>query len=399
MEQDYYYINPNSTYDSNFSNCDNTTIEECLLGPQRDPLTTVIPMTLVYGVILTTGVIGNLCTCTVIAKNRYMHTATNYYLFSLAVSDLLLLVLGLPQEIYQLWYKYPYIFGQLFCFIRGWTSEMCTNASILTITAFTVERYVAICHPFRAQTMSHLPRAVKTIILIWIAAAVLALPTALQFGIKYEIVGEQILWGTALCSVISPFPHIFEVSTFVFFVLPMALISVLYIFIGIRLRQVSIGNHSDSINDCNMLSKQKINSRKSVVKMLGAVVTSFFICWSPFHAQRLLAIYSSTEPTPTLELTYTILTYISGVTYYLSATVNPILYQLMSGKFRQALKDTFYAYCKCCGPKNNSGRGAEMSFHCDNSRYRISYQQQNKETVSNSVNWMNDSMNNHKIPT
>lgn len=32
-----------------------------------------------------------------------MHTATNYYLFSLAVSDLLLLVLGIPQELFSLW--------------------------------------------------------------------------------------------------------------------------------------------------------------------------------------------------------------------------------------------------------------------------------------------------------
>jgi len=36
-----------------------------------------------------TGVIGNVTTCVVIARNSYMHTATNYYLFSLAISDML----------------------------------------------------------------------------------------------------------------------------------------------------------------------------------------------------------------------------------------------------------------------------------------------------------------------
>ena len=78
----------------NFTGCHNTSMAMCLLGHPRDPLTTVIPMTLVYTFILATGVIGNICTCIVIYSNRYMHTATNYYLFSLAVSDLLLLVLG-----------------------------------------------------------------------------------------------------------------------------------------------------------------------------------------------------------------------------------------------------------------------------------------------------------------
>ncbi|GIX80176.1 pyrokinin-1 receptor [Caerostris extrusa] len=86
--------------------------------------------------LLMTGVTGNICTCIVITRNRYMHTATNYYLFNLAVSDLMLLILGLPAELYQLWYKYPYIFGEPFCILRGLTSEMSTNASILTITMF-----------------------------------------------------------------------------------------------------------------------------------------------------------------------------------------------------------------------------------------------------------------------
>ncbi|KFM59111.1 Neuromedin-U receptor 2, partial [Stegodyphus mimosarum] len=227
-------------------------------------------MTLVYAVILMTGVIGNICTCIVIARNRYMHTATNYYLFSLAVSDLLLLILGLPQELYQLWYKYPYIFGEAFCILRGLTSEMSTNASILTITAFTVERYVAICHPFRAQTMSHLPRAVKTILCIWTVAALCALPTALQFGIKYETDDNgDTLWDTAVCAVIKPLPHTFEISTCLFFVLPIILISVLYVLIGIRLRQGSIGNRADNLSNCNFISKQKMNSRKAVVKMLS----------------------------------------------------------------------------------------------------------------------------------
>ncbi len=49
---------------------------------------------LIYGVILLVGLIGNLCTCVVIVHNKSMHNSTNYYLFSLAISDLLMLVLG-----------------------------------------------------------------------------------------------------------------------------------------------------------------------------------------------------------------------------------------------------------------------------------------------------------------
>ncbi|CAB0001669.1 unnamed protein product, partial [Nesidiocoris tenuis] len=79
----------------------NATISE--LRPKRDPLYIVVPMTILYSFIFVTGLVGNISTCIVISRNRHMHTATNYYLFSLAISDLLLLVSGLPQEMYYIW--------------------------------------------------------------------------------------------------------------------------------------------------------------------------------------------------------------------------------------------------------------------------------------------------------
>ncbi len=51
-------------------------------------------MTIIYVIMFITGVTGNVAVCLVIIKNRSMHTATNYYLFSLAVSDLVILLLG-----------------------------------------------------------------------------------------------------------------------------------------------------------------------------------------------------------------------------------------------------------------------------------------------------------------
>ncbi len=48
---------------------------------------------------------------------------------------------NLFQEIYHIWVKYPYIFGEAFCVIRGLAAETSANATVLTITAFTVERF------------------------------------------------------------------------------------------------------------------------------------------------------------------------------------------------------------------------------------------------------------------
>lgn len=67
---------------------------ETELGPQKKPLTFVLFMGTIYIVIFFCGIIGNISTCFVVIFNNCMHTTTNYYLFSLAVSDVLSLLLG-----------------------------------------------------------------------------------------------------------------------------------------------------------------------------------------------------------------------------------------------------------------------------------------------------------------
>jgi neuromedin U receptor 1 len=64
------------------------------LGPRYKGMAEAYVLTLMYCAIFVTGVIGNVCTCVVIVRNVDMHTATNCYLFSLAVSDTLTLIFG-----------------------------------------------------------------------------------------------------------------------------------------------------------------------------------------------------------------------------------------------------------------------------------------------------------------
>ena len=94
------------SYSGNFSDhvtelSDNNSRSADLI--KHDPLYIGIPLTFLYSFILIAGISGNLITCVVILRNKYLHTTTNYYLFSLAISDLLLLTFGLPQEIYYIW--------------------------------------------------------------------------------------------------------------------------------------------------------------------------------------------------------------------------------------------------------------------------------------------------------
>lgn len=63
-------------------------------SPGDESLTLRTAFTICYALIFVAGVLGNLITCIVISRNNFMHTATNFYLFNLAVSDLILLLSG-----------------------------------------------------------------------------------------------------------------------------------------------------------------------------------------------------------------------------------------------------------------------------------------------------------------
>lgn len=103
----------------------NESVEEYLvrmLGPKHLPLAVVLPITIIYVTIFVSGVVGNVAVCVVIARNKSMRTATNYYLFSLAVSDLTLLLLGKCTE--HLNATTPAILYSICCGVEGGSSSV-----------------------------------------------------------------------------------------------------------------------------------------------------------------------------------------------------------------------------------------------------------------------------------
>jgi len=154
-----------------------------------------------------------------------------------------------------------------------------------TVTAFTIERYVAICHPFLSHTMSKLSRAIKFIFLIWILSIAFATPQAMQTGI---VVNEQ---NETWCTVVQDrviIEHSFLYATILFFFAPMMLISVLYLLIGIKLRSNTLikRENGNVVRNNNLHSSTQSNtsqSTKRVIKMLGELKAFFFLhCFYEF---------------------------------------------------------------------------------------------------------------------
>lgn len=114
------------------------------------------------------SLVSNILTIVVILRTKFLHTKTNFYLCSLAISDLLLLLFSLPHhfvvELHPRWWPTE---QDWVCKGRNLVKESATNASILTIMAFTFERYMAICKPFRPCGSLNPRKVVGHILLIW----------------------------------------------------------------------------------------------------------------------------------------------------------------------------------------------------------------------------------------
>nr|XP_008257528.1 neuromedin-U receptor 1 [Oryctolagus cuniculus]XP_051704057.1 neuromedin-U receptor 1 [Oryctolagus cuniculus] len=312
------------------------------LGPQQTEL--FVPICATYLLIFAVGAVGNGLTCLVILRHTAMRTPTNCYLFSLAVSDLLVLLVGLPLELYEMWRNYPFLLGTGGCYFRTLLFETVCLASVLNVTALSVERYVAVVHPLRARSVVTHAHVRRVLGVIWSLAVLCSLPNTSLHGIRQlHVPCRGPVPDSAMCVVVRPqtlYNLVVQTTALLFFCLPMATISVLYLLIGLRLRRERLlltpGKGARAGNARSL--QQQDRGRRQVTKMLFVLVVVFAICWAPFHADRLMWSFVF-QWTDDLVLAFQYLHVVSGVFFYLGSAANPVLYSLMSSRFREAFQE------------------------------------------------------------
>lgn len=207
------------------------------------------------------SLIGNLLTCIVIYYDKSMHTATNYYLFNLAVSDLIVTFAILLEVHEQL--SDTYTISQLACQIH-FVSVVCLwNNSILTMTALSIERYLAIWHPLMLKSTPVWRRVLKIIVLLWIIAIMETFPEMLTVSVvKTHQSSVCFTIPTALARVLN------GVLAIVTFVIPLVIMTCLYTMIALKVNVVQKRNSRDKIFNHR-------DPRKKVNKLIGKFVHLF----------------------------------------------------------------------------------------------------------------------------
>lgn len=159
-------------------------------------------VTVIYVALFAVGSLGNSITLyTLLTKKtlQNLQSTVHYHLASLAVSDLLILVLSMPIELYNfIWFHHPWVFGDAVCRGYYFLRDSCSYATALNIASLSVERYMAICHPFKAKSIMSRSRTKKLISAMWLASFALATPMLF-------VMGQVMRKGEKICtSIVSP---------------------------------------------------------------------------------------------------------------------------------------------------------------------------------------------------
>lgn len=265
---------PETFFDPKDANLTEEQLRDKYLGPRRSNF--FVPVCVIYLLIFVVGAVGNTLTCIVILRHRFMRTPTNYYLFSLAVSDLLVLLLGMPLELYDMWSNYPFLLGASGCYFKTLLFEAVCFASILNVTALSVERYIAVVHPLKAKYVVTRNHAKRVIVTIWVLSVVCSIPNTSLHGLQpLYVPGRGWVPDSEICTLVKPrltYNLIIQITTVVFFFLPMGTITILYLLIGLQLKKEkmleALGAKSISDRDGHNPRGQKKVKRRQVTKML-----------------------------------------------------------------------------------------------------------------------------------
>ncbi|KFV70717.1 Delta-type opioid receptor, partial [Dryobates pubescens] len=206
-----------------------------------------------------------------------MKTATNIYIFNLALADALATSTLPFQSAKYLMETWP--FGELLCKVVLSIDYYNMFSSILTLTMMSVDRYIAVCHPVRALDFRTPAKAKVVNVCIWLLSSLIGVPIMVMAVTKAKgkwLLGED---GVVLCTLQFPDPALYwdtvtKICVFIFaFLVPILVITICYGLMILRLRSVRLLSGS----------REKDRSLRRITRMVLVVVAAFIVCWAPIH--------------------------------------------------------------------------------------------------------------------
>jgi len=324
--EDDKYPNKNNTDDDDVSGSGGVSGEEDVLGFSAEFDT--------YPIVLAIFIIAvNLTVIILFIRNRSLRTVTNSFLISLAASDLLAGLVGIPVQIWC-----SAIQDDTICPMSLLIWQFISVSTVLHILLVSVDRYIAISHAMRYHNIVTRKVFFALTTLAWSAAAFVS-PIQLSWraNANMDEDEEEHAYKAQLT---------FDLSVFaLFFAVPLFVMTFIYarIFTTVRYHEKQIWRYhspSDPAQSPNGKSNPR-NSQNSAQQKTAAIFLAmlvvFIICWLPYFILNFQERLSHEDFSPPVWVQYVFYYYAR----FFTSLANPLLYVLGKRDFREALLCVF----------------------------------------------------------
>lgn len=257
-------------------------------------------------------------------------TGTDVLLLALSAADLLLLAV-LPFHTVAIAMQY-WPFGDFMCRLVGFLGSACSSASVFTLATLAVSRYLTVVKPTRAYGLLSPRRVSVAAALLWVPACCLAAPQLVFRSVETPHRTPDGLACFAFRSCQQPDQLIYGLFYFfVAFLLPLVTIAVAYGSIYVFLWRSQHAGRAPQV--------ERYQSR--VTQTSAMLVLAFTLCWLPSYGLTLASLAEGSSGATGASPRYGPFSVFARFMATSSTVMNPILYVLMSQKFRQDLLRLF----------------------------------------------------------
>lgn len=310
-------------------------------------------------VIAILSISGNVLVCWAVAINTTLKNATNYFLVSLAVADILVGCLAIPFAITISIGINLDFYGCLFlaCFVL-----VLTQSSIFSLLAIAIDRYLAVKIPLRYKELMTGKTAREIIAILWILSFVIGLIPFFGWNMKHLACnisseadnatndypeglrgGGDLLWS---CKLGCFFETVVDMRYMVYFNFFVCVLLPLLIMLGIymkiftvarkQLRQIELKCVGNGDHHHGLLQRE-IRAAKS----LSIIVGLFALCWLPVHILNCLTLFYGKMGMPEIVM------YVAIILSHANSAVNPIIYAYRIQDFRNTFRKILAQHFLC----------------------------------------------------
>ncbi|XP_062997691.1 5-hydroxytryptamine receptor 2C isoform X2 [Elgaria multicarinata webbii] len=319
-------------------------------------------------ILLTIG--GNILVIMAVSLEKKLQNATNYFLMSLAVADMLVGILVMPVSLVTILYDVLF-----------------STASIMHLCAISLDRYVAIRNPIEHSRFNSRTKAIMKIAAVWTISIGISLPIpviGLQDDSRVFVNGSCVLNDE----------NFVLIGSFVAFFIPLIIMVFAYcLTIQVLQKQASVFLYGEAPkqrrSSMNCLKKenntenlsmlqnheaashlnspvnkeavlfrkgtmQSINNERRASKVLGIVFFLFLIMWCPFFITNIMSVLCKEAcDKALLEELLGVFVWVG----YICSGVNPLVYTLFNKIYRRAFSN--YIRCRYDGGKKSAQRHSQ----------------------------------------